>query len=283
MALVDRIHACNNAKMFNYLPFYAAGKRIGWVRDTQVGLLSGLDCFSISPRRVDFSQAVHGYDEITEVLDGAQRKLAEDGHIKGWRDERYAVRPHFGTDPLFEMERSGCPFFGVRTWSVHVIAYVWRKGDGPHFWVAKRDANRPTYPGKLDSSVGGGQPAGLSVTQNLIDECGEEAGIPEEYARRAKPVGCISYRHETEAGLSPDQIFCFDLQLPEDVIPYGADGEVEEYRLVPWQKLMEILADGDDFKVNSALVYINFFARHGMLRPDEHKDYAEICAGLGAN
>lgn len=283
MALVDRVNACNNAKMFNYLPFYAANRRIGWILDTRKDLLERFDCFSVSPRRVDFSQAYHGNEAITEALDEVQRRLAEEGHIQGWRDERYSVRPHFGTDPLFAMERAGCPFFGVRTWSVHVLAFVWRRDTGPHFWVGKRDKERPTYPGKLDSTVGGGQPEGLTVTQNLIDECAEEAGIAEEYAVRAKPVGCISYRHETPSGLSPDQIFCFDLQLPEDVEPYGADGEVEEYRLIHWKEVMQILEDGDDFKVNSALVYINFLVRHGLLKPDDFADYAEICAGLGAN
>ena len=283
MALVDRVNECNNAKMFNYLPFYAAGRRVGWIRDTRRDLLEPFDCFIVSPRRIDFSLAYDGYDAITAAMDGAQRKLAADGHIKGWADERFSVRPHFGMDPVFAMERAGCPFFGVRTWAVHVLAFVWRKESGPHFWVGKRAAHLLVYPGKLDSTVGGGQPEGLSVEQNLIDECAEEAGIPETFARRAKPVGCISYRHETEAGVSPDQIFCFDLQLPEDFTPHSADGEVEAFTLIHWRDVFEILADGNDFKMNSALVYINFFARHGLLRPDEVPDYAEICAGLGAN
>lgn len=282
MALVDRVNECNNAKMYNYLPFYGANERIGWVLDSRRSLFQGFDCFSVSNRRIDLSASLAGHDAMTEAVDSVLKTLKEKGHIKGWRDERYTVRPHFGGEALFAMERSGCPLLGVRAWSVHVIGFIWRD-DGPHFWVARRADHKPTYPGKLDTTIGGGQPEGLTVLQNLIDECAEEGGIPEDFARRAKPVGSISYRHETPDGLSPDQIFCFDLQLPPDFKPYGADGEVSEYKLIHWREVLDILSNSQDFKLNSALVYINFFLRHGLLHPDGEPDYAEICAGLGAN
>jgi hypothetical protein len=41
----------------------------------------------------------------------------------------------------------------------------------------------------LDNMVAGGQPLGIGLMENVIKECGEEAGIPEAIARRAIPIG----------------------------------------------------------------------------------------------
>ena len=44
--------------------------------------------------------------------------------------------------------------------------------------------HKPTFPGELDNTVAGGQPAGIGLHDNLIKECAEEASIPRD-ARRA--------------------------------------------------------------------------------------------------
>ncbi len=63
------------------------------------------------------------------------------------------------------------------------------------------------------------QPHGLSPGANVTKECGEEASIPEELARNAKPVGAVSYEEMQESGLKRDVLFCYDLQLPADFVP----------------------------------------------------------------
>ena len=61
-------------------------------------------------------------------------------------------------------------------------------------------------------------------------EAGEEAGIPEEIARRAKSVGVCSYRGVDEWDqLKNDVLFCYDLELPWDFEPVAVDGEVEGF------------------------------------------------------
>lgn len=44
-----------------------------------------------------------------------------------------------------------------------------------------------------DHIVAGGQPSDMTPTDNIIKECGEEASMPLELARTAKPVGAVSY------------------------------------------------------------------------------------------
>ena len=45
------------------------------------------------------------------------------------------------------------------------------------------------------SKVGGGLAARMTVQGTLIKECIEEAAIPEELARHARPAGTVRYIH----------------------------------------------------------------------------------------
>ena len=53
----------------------------------------------------------------------------------------------------------------------------------------------------------------------MVKECGEEASIPEDLARNAKPVGAVSYEEMQETGLKRDVLFCYDLKLPPEFVP----------------------------------------------------------------
>jgi len=206
------------------------------------------------------------------------RRLARHGHIPGWRDEPYPVGTAFSAPSLFQMERAAVPRFGVRAYGVHVNGYV-RDGAGLRMWIARRADDKPTYPGMLDNVIAGGQPVGLGLLENVIKEAGEEAGVPQDIARTARPVGAISYVHEAPDGLKPDVMFVFDLELPAGFTPVNKDGETAEFTLLPVAEVMAITADTRDFKFNCALVNIDFFVRHGCLAPD-HPDYVEILRGL---
>lgn len=274
----DRLAACNNADMMRYTPFHGRGARIGWVREDRLKLLRGFpEVFSVAEQRVDLNAALHDYGRATDTLDGAMRQLAADGHIRAWREERYAIAPRFGAPPLMAIERAACAFLGIRSWGLHVNGYV-RRPDGLYLWIAERAHDKPTYPGELDNTVAGGQPEGMSLFDNLVKECAEEASIGPDLARRAVPVGAICYRHEAPDGLKPDEMFLYDLELPEDFTPVPADGEVAAFHLMPAEEVMEIVRDTARFKFNCAAVLIHFFIRHGLLDPDTEPDYAALCA-----
>jgi isopentenyldiphosphate isomerase len=74
--------------------------------------------------------------------------------------------------------------------------------------VARRAASKPTWPGRLDHLVAGGQPAGLSCAANVVKECGEEVGVPPELAARAVAVGAVTYATMQDVGLKRDVLFC---------------------------------------------------------------------------
>jgi isopentenyldiphosphate isomerase len=154
-----------------------------------------------------------------------------------------------------------------------------REGGQIFMWVGRRAYDKHTYPGMLDNTVAGGQPFGLTLVDNLIKECKEEAAIPEALARQAVPVGAITYCAEEDGGLKPDVQFCYDLELPRDFTPHNTDGEIHEFYRWPIERVAEIVRDTREFKFNCNLVVIDFLVRHGIIPPD-HPDYVEIVKGL---
>ncbi|MDX2221814.1 MAG: DUF4743 domain-containing protein, partial [Rhodospirillaceae bacterium] len=193
--------------------------------------------------------------------------------------ELYAVKPHWHAPEAMRLDRALVPAFGLRAYGVHVNGVV-RTEAGPQLWIATRAADRLVAPGKLDNMVGGGQPAGLSLIDNVIKECAEEAGLSEAVARRARPAGAISYSFAAATGLRVDTLFVYDLELPADVVPVNRDGEIARFDLMPLADVLSVVRDTDRFKFNVNLVILDFALRHGALDPASEPDYEAIAAGL---
>jgi len=277
MGYIDHIRACNNHDLSRFVSFQGpAGQFIGWVRRDNLALLSEFhDVF-------DFTQDVlrlKKVDDITVHMAQVTQALQDKKQINGWRGELYAVSPRFGEEPLFLIERAATPLFGIRAYGVHINGFVRDKGQ-IKMWIAKRAADRMVCPDMWDNMVAGGQPAGLSLMGNIIKECGEEAGIPEDLARQAQSVGTVSYMMETDGGLKPDVMFCYDLEVPKEFVPNNTDGEVASFHLMDVEEVADIVKNTFDFKFNCNLVIIDFLIRHGVLNPDEITEYEELVRGL---
>jgi 8-oxo-dGTP pyrophosphatase MutT (NUDIX family) len=138
--------------------------------------------------------------------------------------------------PVFLIERAAASLLGVLEYGVHINGLV-KENDEIKMWMARRSQTKQKFPGVLDHLVAGGLPAGLSLIDNVVKECFEEAGIPEEITLRGlKPAGAISYsnyggklKNEGEGVMNRVVLFCFDLSLPEDFVPHANDGEVESF------------------------------------------------------
>ena len=76
---------------------------------------------------------------------------------------------------------------------------------------------RPVFPGLLDSLVGGGLAAGMTVAETVVKEAMEEANVPEALASTATSAGSVSFFYRAERGLFPNTEFVFDLELPESL------------------------------------------------------------------
>jgi hypothetical protein len=149
-------------------------------------------------------------------------------------------------------------------------------------WIGRRAPDKRVAPGKLDHMVAGGLAHGYSVDETVVKEAAEEADVPDALARRAKPVGALTYVTELEQGLRDDTLFLFDLELPADFVPRNTDGELTGFELWDVADVMARVRETDDFKFNVAPVLIDFFLRHGLLDPDREPDYLPIVRQLHA-
>ncbi len=280
MSYLDHIHACNNADLNRFVPFHVAGNRLGWLRPEFAAKLAAWpDVFDVGADTVALIPAHVGFTARSAAVEGPLRALADAGEITGWREEPYPVMAVWGDPPLLQMERAASPHFGIRAWGVHMNGFV-RRDERMHMWVAIRAKDKPTYPGMLDNMVAGGQPVGITPRDNLIKECAEEAGIPEDLSSRAWPVGVISYCHESSEGAKPDQMFCYDLELPADFTPVNTDGEIDSFELWPVEEVAARVRDSFDFKYNCNMAIIDFLVRYGYLTPETEPDYMAIVLGL---
>ncbi|WP_142849291.1 DUF4743 domain-containing protein [Telmatospirillum sp. J64-1] len=280
MSYLDHIHACNRFDLGNYRPFEVGGQRVGWVaKDFMLRLAAFTDIFRVRDDVVSLNEELRSPEERTEAVRGVLRKLVQEGVLPKMRGEDYDVAPRFGAEAVMRIDRTAVQEFGIRAYGLHVNGFV-RYGEGMHLWIGKRALDKAVAPGKLDNLVAGGQPSGLSLAENLVKEAQEEADIPREMACKAKPVGVISYCMETERGLKPDVMFCYDLEVPRDFEPIPRDGEMTGFELMPVEKVAEIVRTSDAFKFNVNLVIIDFLIRHGYLTPENEPDYLDLAEGL---
>jgi 8-oxo-dGTP pyrophosphatase MutT (NUDIX family) len=273
------IQACNRHDLSGYRSFSIAGVTVGQVRVSFMERLLALGLpFMPDAGGICLHPGLTDAASRTRAVAAALDRLVADGAIPKLRREMYAVADGWGRPTLMELDRAAIPFFGVTAYGLHVNGFV-RQPDGLHLWVGKRAMDRGVAPGQYDNLVAGGQPAGLSLADNLVKEAWEEAGLPADMALRAVPVGAITYLMEQDKGLKPDVLFLYDLELPPDFVPHNTDGEVERFELWPIARVAESVRDSDDWKFNVNLTVIDFLIRHGWLTP-EHPEYLDLCRGL---
>ncbi|KAL4979546.1 NUDIX hydrolase domain-like protein [Aspergillus desertorum] len=201
--------------------------------------------------------------------------------LRGWRNEMYPV---YGPDGefLLEMERCASPLFGIVSYGIHATAYV-EDEEGLKLWIPRRSKTKQTYPSMLDNTVAGGMSTGEKPFECLVREAMEEASLPEDVVRaNATAAGCVSYTYmrDSRAGgetdlVQPEVEYVYDIRLPADVVPKPNDTEVEEFCLLTVEETKKALANRE-FKPNCAVVLIDFFVRHGILTPENERDFLQI-------
>lgn len=282
IGFLGHIRRCNAWRPEDYRPWTIGGEVAGYVTHATAAELAGYaglfvadgPALALDPRRTDRASR-------DAALTDAVARLHDSGHVLHVTGERYPLRIAGRT--VAALERGASAVLGIESSGCHVNGFV-RRPDGLHMWIGRRAPGKRSYPDQLDNFVAGGQPDGLSVVDNLVKECGEEAGVPPALARSAIPVGLVSYVMATEPdmgapGLNRHVLHCFDLELPPGFQPEPVDGETAEFRLLPIREVAAIVEGGWDFKYNCALVIIDFLIRHGLLGPDRD-DYLELCKNL---
>lgn len=279
MSFIDHLHACNRHDLSAFIPVVLDAARVGWVRPSFAARLGRWnELFEVGRDRLVLRLPAGDIRQRSAPLATVLAELVSQGVLSHLHGEQYAVTPGGREQAVLLIDRAAAPWFGVRAFGQHLNGLV-RHRDGLKLWVGRRSPDRVNYPGFLDHLVAGGLPHGIGLRQNLIKECWEEAGIPAALAVRAVPVGQVTYVAETDRGLKPDTLYCYDLELPPDFVPQCTDGEVSEFTLMPVRQVMELVRDSTDFKLNCNLVMIDFFIRHGLIGP-EQSDYSELVCGL---
>jgi len=232
----------------------------------------GSDSLKMSKNLKTIRDRNQAFEEILETF-----RRAGIGNEKS--DEKYAVRAKIDQPTLMTIDRGSADLFGILSTGFHLNGIV-RNGPDLKMWVATRAQNRETFPGQLDNMVAGGQPAGLTLEQNVIKECHEEANISEKLARQAIPSGQISYTMQVGTKMRRHVMYVYDLELPPSYRPAPLDGEVEKFELVAIENVIDIVGSWpNSFKFNCNLVIIDFLIRHGFILTD-HPDHYDIVNGL---
>ena len=253
-----------------YRPFCVGNNIVGWVGDERARRLAHFsDVFAVDNHAVAFLAPVADAAARTAALAAVAARLAAEGELTAWRNERYPVALRFGDTPLFLLERAAARYFGIRTYAAHVNGIV--AGTPLRMWVARRSAAKAIDPGLLDNLIGGGIAAGVGVAATVLKEAWEEAGIPATFAREAIATGAVHVCRTCPDGLQWETIFTHDLWLSPEFVPHCQDGEAIAHRLVDLPEAARLIAlagGADVVTADASLVILDCLLRHGLIAPD---------------
>jgi hypothetical protein len=279
MSYLRHLEACNRFDPDRFLPLMLAGQRVGFVRRDHAKALAAFPrIFRIAPGGIGFADGLVGPAAVTAALHEVTDGLIHAGHTDKRREEMFAITDGWGGPLLFELDRGAIPFFGTRSYGVHLNG--WRPGaDGPDLWIGKRAKDKKIAPGQLDNLVAGGMGSGYGARETLLKEAAEEADMPGALAAQAHAVGAVRYRMELPEGMRDDVLFLYDIETPADFTPRNTDGEIEDFRVLSARECLRRVRETDDFKFNVNLVLIDFGLRHGLIVPED-QDYLALAEGL---
>jgi 8-oxo-dGTP pyrophosphatase MutT (NUDIX family) len=178
------------------------------------------------------------------------------GFIPGWRNEDFAWLDQHG-HKYFRMERAAFRTFGFRSMATHINGYT----QGNMIWLGRRSETKATDPGKLDNLAAGGITHDETPWVSARRELWEEAGVPEQIAEQIEPVGRIHMRRPISGrGFHDEQLYVYDLELPDNFVPTNHDGEVSGFIEISLpEAAARILAD--EFTTDAAFVTADFILR----------------------
>ncbi|TID14857.1 hypothetical protein CANINC_004528 [Pichia inconspicua] len=239
-----------------------------------------------STRKVKFHPSLNTKELREDALHAVGQKWKQDEPfetLKGWRDEKYTIYDQ-NKKPYFNLERSMCPLLGVVMYGVHINGYVKDEHGNYSLWIPRRAKDKPTYPGMLDNTVGGGLGFPYGPLETVYKECYEEAGLEVSYLKeKLFSCGMISYFYQlkpydfqSELGLvQPEVEYIYDIEMDSETVPHPVDNESEDFRLMPIEEVKVRLFNGE-FKDNCGAVIVDFMIRHSLLTPELEPDYLEI-------
>ncbi len=245
------------------VPFVVDGVEVGSVARAHLPALAAWPPWlRVTEAGVNWLTAANERDDQLAQINTA---LRDQGLLRGWRDECFAiVHPHTGV-LLMRTERASARFWGTLTQGAHATGFV-RDAQGrvQQLWIAQRAANKSTDPGLFDNLIGGGVPLGQSPVQTLVREGWEEAGLKATQLQAAQGGRVLRTCRDVPEGLQWEDLHSFDLELPAGLTPQNQDGEVQGFQAFSVADALA-LAAGPRMTVDAALVTLDFALRHGLI------------------
>lgn len=195
--------------------------------------------------------------EISASLTGLAERLRQAGFIPGWRNEQFAWVDH-DHHAYFQLERAAFRMLGLRSMAIHVNGFT-KPGT---IWLGRRSDNKSTDPGLLDNLAAGGIAADETPWVCAKRELWEEAGVPLTLAEQMDPAGRVHMsRPISNLGFHDEQVYVYDLALPDQFVPTNHDGEVSGFIEISLSEAAaRILAD--EFTVDAGFVMADFILRN---------------------
>lgn len=254
------------------VPFVLQGRCVGSVATAELGALQALAQALRTPGLavVERGVTLHAADAaaVQAVLAPLNAALRQQGLVRAWRDEAFALLdPDEGTR-LGALERAACRFWGLLTLGAHANGCVLdAQGRPTHLWIARRSDTKATDPGLRDNLVGGGVPDGQSPAEALVREGWEEAGLDASAMAAARPAAVLRLHRDIAEGLQLEDLHAFDLPLPPGQVPANQDGEVAGFACLPVAEAVACAlgeGPGPAMTVDAALVTLDFARRHDL-------------------
>lgn len=232
-----------------------------WVGAACIGSVEPAVVAAVLPGLVDVLQPAERQGEtgwqvvgpLTPALARVALALRDTGLAGAWRHEQLAVTDAQG-HLLGTVERAAVRPLGVATHAVHLAG---RSPDGRH-WVQRRALDKPNDPGMWDTLMGGMVPAADTLQAALARETHEEAGLALAQLQDLRHGGRVAIRRPSggggaAGGYTVERVDWFQCTVPGGVEPVNQDGEVDEFRLMTGQELLQRL-HRNEFTLEAALV-----------------------------
>ena len=284
MSYLDRLAECNRVEWSDFKPIVLAGRVLGHIHRSKEELFfEAFDGVESAPDRLGFpeAEALTGTERhrwLTDRFSLLTRDLADRGEVPEPRDEPCAVPPPGVGAECFRIDRVALSWIGACSAGVHVNGLGRVEGQRA-MWVAKRAAHLYSFPGVLDTMVGGGIPAGATPLETAVAEGEEEAKLSRSVMEASLAVGAVGFQVQHGHRLRRGIVYCYDLELPEGVKPEAQPEEVECFDLLRLEEVADLVEERQVFKFNCNLVVIDLLLRAGCIS-NRHPDYYTLVRGI---
>ncbi|MEI7514615.1 MAG: NUDIX domain-containing protein [Betaproteobacteria bacterium] len=237
------------------LPWWCGAHAMGHVAHAHVApLLQALQPCQASATQLVWSPDMASTAERSQALESALQMLYSQGHLGGWRGERFSYWSHDTVLPLplqsdfVRVERAGFLYLGMLSHAVHINGFT---PDG-HLWCGQRSATKATDPGLWDNLTAGGLPAGETLLQCAGRELWEEAGVTLENPAALQAADHVRISQMAPGGWHDEVLHVFNIALADNFIPCNQDGEVQAFAKLSAPEVMQRIAAGQ-FTPDAAL------------------------------